>query len=223
MCFSTEASFGAGILLSIIGVASIKKVRHPSQLPFASIPLIFAVQQISEGFLWLALSHPDRAFLQWPMTYAFLFFAQIVWPFWVPYSILRLEKDQKRKKIESVFTILGAIVSLYLAYCLITYNVEAKILGLHISYQQDYPANLSRYGGVLYIMATILPPFFSSVKRMWSLGTAVLVSYIMTTIFYEDYIVSVWCFFASVISIAVLSILSKLKKTYVRSMQFSAG
>jgi len=212
MCFSASASFGAGIVLSVIGVASIKKAKTKSEMVFASIPLIFAVQQITEGFLWVAFSNPDFAFLQLPTTYLFLFFAQIVWPFWVPFAILKLEKEQKRKKTETVLMIIGAIVSLYLAYCLIFFTVEAKIIGMHISYEQDYPAGLSRYGGLLYIIATIVPPFFSSVKGMWTLGTAILVSYIMTTIFYTDYIVSVWCFFASIISIAVLAILFEMKK-----------
>ena len=55
MCFSANASFGAGVVLTIIGVAAIKKVQHPSQILFASIPLLFAVQQISEGILWITL------------------------------------------------------------------------------------------------------------------------------------------------------------------------
>ena len=98
MCFSASASFGAGIVLSAIGIASIKKSETKPQLFFASIPLFFAVQQITEGFLWLALSKPDYALLRWPATYIFLFFAQVVWPFWVPFAILMLEKEQKQKK-----------------------------------------------------------------------------------------------------------------------------
>lgn len=213
MCFSATASFGAGIVLSVIGIAAIRKAETRSQVIFASIPFIFAIQQITEGFLWLALSYPDYASLRWPTTYVFLFIAQVVWPFWVPFSILKLEKENKRKKIGRGLLLIGTMVSLYLAYCLIFYSVEAKIIGLHISYEQDYPAGLSNYGGFLYIIATILPPFISSNRRMWSLGTAILISYIMTTIFYEDYIVSVWCFFASIISIAVLAILYKMEKS----------
>lgn len=212
MCFSASASFGAGIILSGIGVASLRKVETKSQAAFASIPLIFAIQQITEGFLWLALSNPDFEFLQWPTTYIFLFFAQVVWPFWVPFSILKLEKDQKRKKIQRILAVIGALVSIYLAYCLMFYNVEAKISDMHISYEQVYPTILSQYGGIFYVIATITPPFFSSIKRMWTLGTAILISYIVTTLFYNDYIVSVWCFFASIISIAVLAIMFEIKK-----------
>lgn len=214
MCFSATASFGAGIVLSVIGIASIRKAEKKSQLFFASIPLIFAVQQISEGFLWLALSHPEYASLRWPATYIFLAFAQIVWPFWVPFSILKLEQDDRRKKIGWALMGIGTIVSAYLAFCLLSYHVEANIKGLHIAYTQDYPAGLSNYGGLFYIIATIAPPFLSSVKRMPALGAAIFISYGVTILLYTDYIVSVWCFFASIISIAVLSVLYGMKKSF---------
>jgi hypothetical protein len=207
MCFSASASFGAGIVLSAIGLVTIKKVKLPAHYPFASIPLIFAVQQFTEGLLWLALTNPLYASLQQGSTYSFLFFAQIVWPVWVPFSILLLAEKGKRKTIEKILVIVGGAVSIYLAYCLVTFNVKANVLGFHIAYKQDYPTGISYYLGVLYIIATIVPSFYSLIKRMWILGSAILISYIITTLFYTDYIVSVWCFFASVISIIVFAII----------------
>ena len=41
MCFSPEASFAGGIIISSIGVVTIKEVHKPSQLVFACIPLFF--------------------------------------------------------------------------------------------------------------------------------------------------------------------------------------
>ncbi len=212
MCFSVEASFGAGIVLSAIGVASIKKVQSPSQIVFASIPLIFSVQQITEGFLWLALSNPIYASLQQVTTYTFLLIAQIVWPVWVPLAILLAEKEDKRKTIQKLLVIVGVLLSSYMAYCLFSYNVHAKIIGYHISYEQNYPLALTLAGGVFYFIATIVPPFFSTIKRMRLLGIAILISYIITIVFYENYFVSVWCFFASVISILVFVIMNEIKK-----------
>lgn len=210
MCFSASASFGAGVVLSVIGVASIKKAKSPSQIIFASIPLIFAVQQITEGFLWLSLSNPNYASLQQVTTYNFLFFAQVAWPVWVPFAILKLEPKERRRKSEKILVGIGALVSIYLAYCLLSFQVEAKIVEHHISYKQNYPVLIARYCGFLYIVATIFPPFFSRIKRMWMLGTTILISYLITTILYTDYIISVWCFFASIISIAVYAIIYEL-------------
>lgn len=213
MCFSAGASFGAGAVLSVIGVQSIKKSKAPNQLFFASIPLIFAVQQITEGLLWLSLTSPAYASLQQVTTYNFLFFAQVVWPVWVPFAILIVEKEKLRRIPGKILVGIGAVVSCYLGYCLLTFPVRAEVSGYHISYIQQYPAAIARYCGFLYITATIIPPFFSRVKSMWMLGTIILVSYIITAIFYSDYIVSVWCFFASIISIAIFAIMNELKRS----------
>jgi hypothetical protein len=212
MCFSAGSSFAAGAVLTAIGVVSIKKAIIPEQISFASIPLIFAVQQITEGFLWVSLSNSAYVSLQDVSIYNFLFFAQVVWPVWVPFSVIKLEPKNKRKKSEKVLLVIGVIVSLYLLYCLLTFPVQASIVGNHIAYKQDYPKSLSQIGGILYFLATIAPPFFSKIKKMWMLGTAVLISYIITAVFYTGYIISVWCFFASVISIAVAFIMHELQK-----------
>ena len=212
MCFSASASFGASVILSAVGIASIKKVQSPSQIVFASIPLIFAVQQIMEGFLWLALSNLDYAPLQKFTTYIFLFLAQVVWPFWVPYAVLKLEIKKRRKTVDYFLVGIGALVSSYLAFCLFSFHIDAKIFGNHILYYQDYPASISHYLGFLYIIATIVPPLFSRIRHMWVFGLAVLISYIISKVFYTDYVVSVWCFFASIISISVLVILYEYNK-----------
>lgn len=211
MCFSASASFGAGIVLAVIGAATIKKRELPSQFYIATIPFLFTIQQVSEGFLWLALQNPIFSTLEKPATYTFLFFAQVVWPVWLPFSIFKLEREELRKNILLIPLLIGMLVSFYLAYCLLSYNVNAKIFGYHISYQQDYPIRFGGYGDFLYIVATIFPPLISSIKRMWILGLIILVSYIITMLYYVDNIISVWCFFASAISVVVLYILELIK------------
>ena len=64
MCFSPEASFAGGIIISTIGIATILKVHKPSQIVFASIPIFFGIQQIIEGVLWLTLPNPDYGGVQ---------------------------------------------------------------------------------------------------------------------------------------------------------------
>src|SRR5687767_5665806 len=127
MCFSAGASFGAGIVLTVIGTISIKKAGSSSQLFLAGVPLIFAVQQVSEGFLWLALSNPAYAFLQQFTTYAFLFFAQVVWPLWIPLSMMMAEENKKRRKILTILVGVGVFVIIERAYGLLNYPVDAKI------------------------------------------------------------------------------------------------
>jgi hypothetical protein len=117
MCFSATASFGVGVILTVIGVASLKKARHPTQVLFAAIPLIFAVQQISEGMLWLILPHPELLHFKKYITYSFLIFAQIIWPLWLSMAVLLLEKSKTRRLFQKILVGVGLLVSGYLTYC----------------------------------------------------------------------------------------------------------
>lgn len=211
MCFSATTSFTAGIFLAAISIAAIKKVQKPSQIYFASIPIIFCVQQFSEGFLWLALTNPFFAPLQQVSTYTYLFFAQVIWPLWIPFASLKLEKEEENVLFQWVLVVVGLSVALYLGYCLVNYSVEAKIIGRHISYVQGFPRAFSIYGDLLYIIATVAPPLFSEIKKMLILSITIIISYIITTILYVDYIVSVWCFFSSIISVSVLIVMDEIK------------
>ena len=119
-------------------------------------------------------------------------------------------KNGKYKTILKALVATGTLVSMYLAYCLFLYPVSAHIIGAHIFYLQEYPTELQQYGGILYVIATSAPPFFSSIKNTCFLAAAVFVSYLITTILYDDYLISVWCFFASLISAIVVIIMNKV-------------
>jgi len=212
MCFSAEASFIAGAALTVIGVATIKKTTHKSQLWFASIPLVFGIQQLAEGVLWLTLPDPEMIRVQRVATYIFIFFAQVIWPFIVPFGVLMLDKKNERKLIQKILAGVGILVSSTLAYFLIAYDMEANISDLHIAYTQNYPETIYKYGAILYGLATILSLFFSNVKRMWLLGVFIATSYGITLYFYEHHVLSVWCFFSSVISIYIYILIQGVVK-----------
>lgn len=209
MCFSASASFTAGVVLSTIGVITIKKTQDKSQLIFASIPFIFALQQISEGFLWLALADPKYAFLEKFTSHSFIFFAQVVWPIFVPLGVYLLNKENK---IQKLFLGVGIIIALYLAFSLLIYGIHAKIDQHHILYTQANPVQIWKIGSVFYFIATLLPLLFSKIKGMKILGVTIFVSYILAFIFYQRHVLSVWCFFSSLISIIILIIILKVNK-----------
>jgi len=56
MCFSATASFVASGVIGSIGLATLRHVREPRTLLFAAVPMLFAVHQFTEGFVWLGLN-----------------------------------------------------------------------------------------------------------------------------------------------------------------------
>jgi hypothetical protein len=218
MCFCAEASFGASVVLTGFGVAVIKKAKTPSQIPFAAIPLIFAVQQFSEGFVWLALSNPAFAHLERISSNTFLIFAQMVWPLWVPWAIVLLEKDSGRKNLLKLFVGVGMLVSFYFAHRLVMYGVHPNIAGHHVAYKQVYPDTWNHVADMLYGMATLVPTFLSKTKRVWIFGLAVTIAYAITYIVYVNYILSVWCFFSAIISILIYWIVQHLNSSGLKPL-----
>jgi hypothetical protein len=229
MCFSATASFGAGAVLGTIGAVSISKAKTKPQKLFATIPLIFAIQQISEGFLWLSLKNQNMASWQTPLTYIFLVFAMAVWPFWISLTVRLLEKDEKRKKIMNVLVMIGTAVAIMVGFVLFLYPVQAitpaclscplsstpSVIN-HLHYEFTFPPvakSLITAFTVLYILATIVTPVISSIGKMKWLGVVFLASYLFAVIFYNGFVLSVWCFLAALLSFVVLWIIMELKKT----------
>jgi hypothetical protein len=207
MCFSVEASFSASIVLAIVGTATIKKATERSQLLFASIPLLFSFQQFLEGCVWLALENKQYAFLLKPATYIFLIFAQTVWPLWVSLSVLFLEKEETRKRILLVFAWMGGLLSACLLYSLFTHAVKTEIKAGHIHYDLNIRQWFILVGGMFYLLTTVFTLFISSVKKMPLLGITILTALIISKLFFYNYVISVWCFFAAIISSMIYFIL----------------
>ncbi|MDZ4793024.1 MAG: DUF6629 family protein [Bacteroidota bacterium] len=228
MCFSATASFGASAVLGTVGIIAMAKAKTNPQRTFAGIPLLFAVQQFSEGLLWLSLKNADIAGWQSSLTYIFLVFAMAVWPFWIPFSIWLLEKEVKRKKIIKGFVWVGAIVAVGVGVVLFRYPVEvvtpfcfscpspaSSTIYHHLHYEFSIPPLVKKLNvafSVLYIAATIITPFISGIKKVKWLGVVFLVSYLFAVIFYHGFVISVWCFFAAVQSFVVLWIIIDLQR-----------
>jgi hypothetical protein len=214
MCFSPEASFAGGIIISSIGIATISKVHKPSQIVFASIPLFFGIQQIAEGFLWLNLPYPESVLIQKISIYMFLVMADVIWPLMIPVAVLLMEENKRKKRILYGLLVLGLLLSSYYGYCLLFLHVTPQIQGYHIRYFNDFPRSMANTAFVAYLLATIPPLFISSVKRMHLLGVFMSLSCLVTAIFFTQYLTSVWCFFAALISGVVFWILSDSKKKF---------
>jgi len=208
MCFSAEASFAGGVIISAIGIITIRKVRKPSQILFAAIPVFFGIQQFAEGVLWLTLPLEGFEIHSGIAAYIFLIIAELIWPVIIPLSVLLTEMSEKKKKILILFLVDGIILSLYYSYCLISFDVNPRIDGFHILYDNKFPASLSNVALLFYLIATIPPLFISSMRRAYMLGILMTLSCLISAVFFTQYLTSVWCFFAALISIVIYWILN---------------
>lgn len=203
MCFSATASFLTAGMTGAIGVMTLRRAKRPNELPLASIPALFAIQQAAEGGLWLVL--PDGAGSQaaFLLTQLFLLFALVVWPIFAPLAALALEPVAPRRNIMKLCVLAGVGVSSYFAMQMWISPQVATISGHHILYQTGVASPLAA-GGV-YLAATTLALMVSSHRAVAALGMIVFAGSLIAHVFYYEVFVSVWCFFAAASSFVILA------------------
>ena len=196
MCFSATASFVAGTGLSVLGVATLRAVRRRPEIPFAAIPLIFGLQQMVEGALWLSFRF-NAPQLNLAMTYVFSIFSHVLWPIFVPFAIGLLETVAWRRTVIRGFQGVGLLVGLYLLYQIVEFPVTAVAAG-NIVYVSPHFYKLPVM--LLYLAATCVSFFFSSNATIRLFGVLALLLFVVAYGFFAVALFSVWCFFAAVLS-----------------------
>lgn len=201
MCFSATASFVAGSALSAVGVATVKKAKRKTEIPFALIPLLFGVQQLFEGVVWLSFRF-NALSVNTVSTYVYSLFAYVLWPVYVPFALWSLETVPWRKKILFVFQLIGIVVGGYLLYFHVQLPVTSEVVNKSIVYTA--PHFYTFWVVVFYFIATCVSTLFSSHRLINIGGVLVFIFAIISYQFYITSFVSVWCFFAAILSVLVL-------------------
>ena len=96
----------------------------------------------------------------------------------------------------------GAAVGLYLLYVLVRLPLVAQVTGRHIAYLS--PHFYAVEAMTLYLLGTCLSSLFSSHRSVRLFGVAAFLSFMAAYAFYATWFISVWCFFAAVLSCIVL-------------------
>lgn len=207
MCFSAEASFVLSGLLLSAGVYCVKiaLLKNRLLLPVAFIPVLFAVQQFSEGWVWIGLRWDDYRLVR-NASLVFLAFALILWPIWVPFCAF-ITGTGKEKKFFGFLSVLGLIVGLGV-YVPLFDNADlpmANVVNHSINYDvvksqlfQFVPLLL---WDVIYIAIIASPLFASSNMKIIYLGVAIVFSAIVSYMVFWFAFASVWCFFSALLSL----------------------
>lgn len=216
MCFSASASFTASLFLVPTGIYCIKKVRlrQTKYLPLASCPLIFGIQQAIEGVLWLGIE-ANRSGVIHTASLGFLFFSQFFWLFWIPYAALALETQKSLQFILTLFTIAGFLFGalLYLPLVVDSSLLDVSVIDSSIDYTttflfEDYvPKNFSFF---IYLIVILFPLALSSNRDVNLFGVLVFLAAIATYFLFIYAFISVWCFFAAVLSLYLVYAVNKV-------------
>ena len=200
MCFSATASFSAGAVLLGLGTLTLKSARHPRELAFAAIPLLFAIQQLTEGVIWLTFRY-EAPQLNTVMTHVYSFFSHVLWPAYVPVAVLLIEPVGRRRRALLAFVAAGVAVGAYLLYVLVAFPVVSRTISQHVEYVS--PHFFAAAVITLYLLSTAFSPILSTHRMVKVFGVLALSSFALAYGFYATWFISVWCFFAALLSAVV--------------------
>jgi hypothetical protein len=203
MCFSATANFVGSGVLGTVGALTLTKVKHRRELLFASLPLLFAIHQFTEGFVWLGLDGMLSPTVTRTMAAAFMLYAQGLLPFLIPLSVLLFEPNGKSRKRMVPFLAIGTGTTLYMLWALTAYPFQVYIVGNSLVYVNS--ATNHFVVAVFYVIATCGSLFFSQVKDMVIFGAANLVILLAVMAVKRYAFTSLWCAYAAVASVIILA------------------
>src|ERR1700683_2278552 len=210
MCFSATANFVGSTALGAVGVVTLTKVKHRRELLFASLPVLFAIHQFIEGFVWLGLDGKLSPQVTHDMGAEFMLYAQGLLPFLLPLSVLLFEVDRKSRRRMLPFTVIGRLTALYILWALTAYPLQIYVRGNSIVYIN--PATNNTFVAVLYIIATCGSLLVSKIEDMVIFGVANLGILLVVMAVKRYAFTSLWCAYAAIASVIILAYFWKSKE-----------
>lgn len=136
------------------------------------------------------------------LTHAYSFFSHVFWPIYVPLAVLLLEPVRWRRQVLLAIALAGAAVGLYLLYVLVRLPVVAEVSNSHMAYLSPHFYVFAVMA--LYVLGTCVSLMVSSHSAVRLFGAAAFLSFMAAYFFYATWLISVWCFFAALLSGIVL-------------------
>ncbi len=208
MCFSATASFVASGVIGSIGVATLRHVREPRALLFASVPMLFAVHQFTEGLVWLGLDGRIGKLALDHVAFLFMLYAQGILPLLMPAAVVLMEPPGWRRKVILGLTGVGALVCAWDLYGLVFLPSQVLIEQYSIAYRNPLTGNF--WISCLYILATCGALLLSTHRVVSAYGMLNVVVLTIVQIVKEYAFASVWCFYAATMSVMIYWLFRRL-------------
>lgn len=209
MCFSATSSFIASGVIGAIGVATLRHVREPRALLFASVPMLFAVHQFTEGWVWLGLDGRIGKLALDHVAFLFMLYAQGILPLLMPAAVALMEPPGWRRGAILALTGIGALVCVWDVTGLIFLPSRCFVQQDSIAYRNHMTGNF--WISCLYVLATCGALLMSTHRVVRWYGAINVVALTIAEIVKQYAFASVWCFYAAIMSVIIYWQFRRLK------------
>jgi hypothetical protein len=197
MCFSANADLVGGAVLTVIGIDALRHVhRRGDKLALAALPLVLALHQLDEAFVWWGLEGHIAPGAGQAALWVYLVVAFVVLPVYLPLAVLALEPAGRRRNAMTGFLGLGVAVSTVLLAAMVRGPVTVTLGDRHLIYGIGVPALVLVVG--LYIVATCGPLVLSGYRWLARFGALNLAAVALLAHLAISGFPSLWCGWAAV-------------------------
>jgi hypothetical protein len=184
-----------------VAIVSLREVRRPRELPFASLPLLFGLHQLTEAVIWARVDGDAGSSLAHGAVLVYVGIAMVVLPVHFPLSVLLLEPQGDRLRV-APFVLLGAVVAAVMAVEVFS----APVTVVAHPHALEYVTGLSHGDGlaVAYVVAVISPALLSGYRSVVAFGVVNLVGLLVVAVAYVEAFASLWCVYAALTSCLVV-------------------
>jgi hypothetical protein len=202
MCFSPDADYTAAVVVGAVGVQTLRRVRHRRELIVGALPLLFALHQFTEGFVWLGLRGEVSNGLRGTATETYVIYAYVVLPVIVPLGLYLIEPSRTHRRWVLPFVALGIVVAGYMLRQVTQYPIYAQEHASCIDYETNTP--LGTQAAIAYVLATCAPALLSSRRYLQWFGLVNILGVAIAFSVREAEFTSVWCVYAALVSVLIL-------------------
>lgn len=202
MCFSATADLVAAAAVAPVGVVALRWAPTRADLPIAALPMLFAVHQAIEAFVWFGFDDRVSAGVQQAAILAYLVIAQIVLPLLVPLGVRAIEPVAWRRRALLVPLAAGLAVAAWVVYVITVEELGAHPQAHAIVYETDY--RIGPISTALYAIATLGAILLTSRRPLLWLGLVNAVGFGGAALIRYESVTSVWCVYAALTSAVVL-------------------
>ncbi|WP_121626788.1 DUF6629 family protein [Poseidonibacter antarcticus] len=184
--------------IGFIGILTLRQSSTSNEVLFAALPLLFALHQFTEGFVWLGVGGYIEARALELASGIFIYYAQGLLPFIIPLSIYLIEKDSKRKKLLAILSTLGLFLAIYTMYGFYQSPSSVEVVNNTLYYSHPWTENI--YDASIYILTTCGSLMLSTSISVQIFGLLNFIGLVIIFLLRPYGFTSLWCFYAAVIS-----------------------
>jgi hypothetical protein len=197
--FSAIMNFTLAGALGVVGLLTLRRVSVPREVLLAALPLLFALHQFTQGFVWLGMKELITPRGLHIAESIFVFYAQGLLTFLVPMAVWLIEPSGPRRIIIGLLAVMGSLLTAYTMWGLAVQPTHVSVDGHALAYVNAWTDKT--WVGAVYILTTCGSLILSSSVAVQLFGWVNVFGLTGVYVVWPYAVTSLWCLYAAVVSV----------------------